>query len=201
MKIKVILLCWLLIVLAGFPGYSQGKNKECKGFFRWDVKTLTDSSDLTFMFDLPSDSTIEELIAEPPPVKMGILSKKAGHLPRFDSEKHLVKVIALVTKMSIQGDQDYHIILRSTESKASMIGEIPDPDCSYLSDFPIQREKFRVTRKQGDAIFNILKETNKPVLVEVTGVLFWDAPHFWLKGSSSTGREIHPVLEIKAIGK
>ena len=99
--------------------------------------------------------------------------------------------------MIIEGDHDYHIVLESPDSVSSIIGEIPDPDCIYLTDFPVQKKKFSMVRSQGDAILNILKETKKPVLVEVTGIPFWDAPHFWIKGSSATGREIHPVLEIK----
>jgi hypothetical protein len=190
-----------IAVSLNFNLFAQEVNKECKGRFRWNVKTLTDSAGISLLSESPYDSSISGLCAVDPPVRMFVLSNKDGMLPRFENETYLVKVVAMVTDMNIQKDQDYHIVLRSIDSKASMIGEIPDPDCSYLSDFPDQRRKFRLARNQGAAVYKILKETKKPVKVEVTGVPFWDAPHFWIRGSSKTGREIHPVTGIRILEK
>jgi hypothetical protein len=196
----------LVLFITYFPGsvltgYTQEEPKECNGFFRWDVKTLTDNLGIEILSRSPLDSTISQLVSVRPPVRTFVLSKKDGHLPRFSSEKYLVRVIAYVEKIKIQGDQDYHVVLRSPDSKASMIGEIPDPDCSSLSEFPVLKDKFRSVRNQGDSIRDQLKESKKPVLVEITGVPFWDAPHFWVRGSSRTGREIHPILNIRILQK
>ena len=194
---------FLITLLLGFgsTGCSQEQSKECKGFFRWDVKTLTDKQGIDLLSEVPADSTISQLVSVKPPVRMFVLSKQDGRLPRFVSEKHLVKVIAYIEKMNIQADQDFHIVLRSPDSKASMIGEVPDPNCPYLSEFPVLRERFRTARIQGDSVWQQLKDTKKPVLVEVTGVPFWDAPHFWIRGSSKRGREIHPILSIRILNK
>ena len=190
-----------MVFYLSMTGCTQAQEKECRGKFRWDVKTLTDDKGIDLLSLIPSDSTISQLVSVQAPLRMFVLSEKDGRLPRFHNEKHLVKVIAVVERMNIQADQDYHIILRSPDSKASMIGEIPDPDCSYLSAFPTLREKYRSVRNQGEALECLLNETKKPVLVEVIGVPFWDAPHFWLRGSSKTGREIHPILNIRILGK
>jgi hypothetical protein len=198
---RVNLLVYFMSIVLTLTSCGQEAKKECKGRFRWDVKTMTDSKGIKLFSEVPFDSTISQLILVRPPAKMFILSKKDGRLPRFKSEEYLVKIVALVTKMDIRKDQDYHIVLKSPDSKASLIGEIPDPDCSYIAGFPVHCEKFRLARSQGDVIYKILKETKKPVLVEVIGVPFWDAPHFWIKGSSRTGREIHPILEIRVLEK
>ena len=200
-KIRVLILGFSLTFLFATTGCAQGKDKECNGFFRWDVKTLTDSNGMDLLPKPPTDSTISQLVSVQPPVRMSVLSKKDRRLPRFDSEKHLVRVIAIIEEINIQADEDYHVVLRSPYSKTSMIGEIPDPGCAYFSAFPILKDKFTTVRKQGDSVWQQLKKTKTPVLVEITGVPFWDAPHFWLKGSSKTGREIHPILNIRILGK
>jgi hypothetical protein len=182
-------------------GCTQSKEKECNGFFRWDVKTLTDSGGMDLLSESPADSAISQLVLIKPPVRMFVLSKKDGRLPRFDSEKHLVRVFAMIEKINIEADEDYHVVLRSPGSKASMIGEIPDPDCPDLSAFPALKEKYRNARIQADSIWQQLKNNKKPLLVEITGVPFWDAPHFWIRGSSRTGREIHPIINIRILAK
>jgi hypothetical protein len=196
----------LVLFITFFPGsllkgYTQEETKECDGFFRWDVKTLTDNNGIDLLSRSPLDSTISQLVSVRPPVRTFVLSKKDGQLPRFSTEKYIVRVIAYIEKIKIQGDRDYHVVLRSPDSKSSMIAEIPDPDCSYLSGFPVLKDKFRSVRNQGDSVLAQLKKSKKPVLVEITGVPFWDAPHFWVRGSSKTGREIHPVLNIRILQK
>jgi hypothetical protein len=195
---------FVVLLITFFPGFlltgcTQEKPKECNGFFRWDVKTLTDNNGTDLLPYPPLDSTISQLVSVQPPERMFVLSKKDGRLPRFSSEKYLVRVIAFIDKIKIQGDQDFHIVLRSPDSKASLIAEIPDPDCPSLSAFPGLKEKFRTVRNQADSVRQLLKKTKTPVLVEVTGVPFWDAPHFWVRGSSRTGREIHPILNIRIL--
>jgi hypothetical protein len=198
---RFLILGFSMTFLFAITGCSQSKVKECNGFFRWDVKTLTDKGGLDLLSETPLDSTISELIKIHPPVHMFVLSKKDGRLPRFDSEKHLVRVFAIIEKINIEADEDYHVVLRSPDSKASMIGEIPDPDCPDLSTFPALKAKYRTARNQADSVWQQLKKTKTPVLVEITGVPFWDAPHFWIRGSSRTGREIHPVLNIRILEK
>lgn len=181
--------------------YSQGKVKECKGFFRWDVKTLTDSTGANLLSEIPFDSTISQLLSITPPKKFRILSGKDGKLPRYSNEKHLVRVRALIEDIQVKSDQDYHVIMRDPTSGDYMIGEIPDPDCSNLLNFPQLIEKYREARRQMEPVQKLLKEKDQPVMVEITGVPFWDARHWWLCRSAKTGREIHPILEVKLLVK
>ena len=137
-----------MVFYLSMTGCTQAQEKECRGNFRWDVKTLTDDKGIDLLSLIPSDSTISQIVSVQAPVRMFVLSEKDGRLPRFDSEKHLVKIIALVEKMNIQADEDYHIVLRSPDSKASMIGEIPDPGCAIFDSLPRLKMTYRESRAQ-----------------------------------------------------
>jgi hypothetical protein len=196
---KSVVLPVALVLLSLITSCTGLFESHCRGYFRWDVKTMTDTIAMSLFDKEPAGSTIEKLTSEKPPKRLSVLSKKDKIHPRYRDEFSLVIFKAVIIKMDIQKDRDFHIVLRSPESKASMIGEIPDPDCDYLAPFSLQREKFKKVRQQGDSLYAMYISTGKPIEVEVIGVPFWDAPHFWIRGSCSSGREIHPILSIRMI--
>lgn len=181
--------------------YGQKNNLTCPGRFRWDVKTLTDSAAKSLLFSEVFPASIDELVKAKPEIRMCILSKKHNHLPRFRDERRLVRIIVQVTDYNIQRDQDYHILIRSADGKYRMVAEIPNPDCEIFVPFPYLRNAFKKARDEFDSVRTVLDGTGEPVLVEITGVPFWDAPHWWLRGTASNGREIHPVLSVKILGR
>lgn len=121
-------------------------------------------------------------------------------------------LIALENDSKNHRDGDYHIQIRATpEWKDScLIIEIPYPNERFVKDEKL-REKCRVVREFVKEKFlrgkepcagNIMKHK---MYVEITGQLFFDAPH--LKGhprgkkgmKSYTCWEIHPVTSIRFV--
>lgn len=192
-------ICMILGVLLSISLFSQADGKDCKGFFRWDVKTLTDRGGAELLQQKPADTAMLQLLSVHPPRHFFVLSKKDGRLPRFEDEKLVVKVVALIVSVKTERDQDLHITLQSPDSKDFMISEIPDPACRLFDTIPALREAYTKARMQLAPVTDLLNSTKKPVLVEITGVPFWDARHWWLRGCARNGRELHPVLSVKIL--
>jgi len=198
------MLKFFVILLFGLIGsvsvFSQG-TKDCKGFFRWDVKTLTDAAGKGLPDSLVHDTSISALVSVHPPKHFCILSGRDGSLPRFDDEKKLVRIIAGIVSVTTEHDQDLHIVIRSVDGNDMMVGEIPDPDCRIFDSLPVLRNIYRQARLQLKEATGLAEASGNPVTVEVTGVLFWDARHWWRRGSAKNGREIHPVLSVRLLSK
>ncbi len=189
----------VLLLLTAISASSQEHDNECKGLFRWDVKTLTDQGGIGLLSARIYDSTLSQLVWVHPPKHFFVLSKKDGRLPRYQEEKSIIRLVAKLVSVKIQKDQDLHIILKSTDSNEMMIGEIPDPGCPIFDSLPELRIAYMEARRQLNMATDQLNETKKPVLVEITGVPFWDAKHWWLHGCARNGREIHPIFSVKLL--
>jgi hypothetical protein len=181
--------------------YAQGDGMNCKGIFRWDVKTLTDPGGIELLSANPSDSMVSQLVSVFPPKHFFVLSKKDGMLPRYREEKQVVKVVAFIVKVNTQHDMDLHIVIKSPDADVTMIAEIPDPGCRIFDSIPSLRKVYTEARHQLKKVTDEMAETNMPVLVEITGVPFWDARHWWIRGCARNGREIHPVLSVKTLSR
>lgn len=168
------------------------------GKWRWDIKTLTDKHGSALLFKGPLPSSIDELVKEPSPKILHHDSRIDSKLPRFPDENQVVEIIAYVIKVKYEkDDHDLHFVLKSTTSGNTMIGEIPDPNCPTFDEFPVWREILKKTRKNGNKIWDELKEHSGAVKVKITGVPFWDSEHNNRPtGSSRYFREIHPILTI-----
>ncbi|MFZ4522529.1 MAG: hypothetical protein ACOYNC_12545 [Bacteroidales bacterium] len=178
---------------------AQEAGKDCRGFFRWEVKTLTDSGGVSLLSARSADSTITHLVSVHPPKRFFILSKKDGSLPRFKEENQVVRVVAIIGKVKTERDRDIHIILRSIDSEDTMIGEIPDPDCRIFDSLPALKIAYTKARKELQQVRDLIGKTKDPVLVEITGIPLWDARHWWLRGCARNGRELHPILSLKIL--
>jgi hypothetical protein len=192
------LVCCLFLIFSTAV-FSQGRDKDCNGFFRWDVKTLTDPGGVGLLSATISDEALSHLVLVHPPKHFFILSKKDGRLPRYHDESVAVKVVAIIVSVKTERDQDLHIFMKSPDSDKTMIGEIPYPGCPIFDSLPELRQVYTAARQQLQQVTDLLKSTNKPVKVEITGVPFWDARHWWLRGGARNGREIHPVLSVKIL--
>lgn len=201
MGMRIWLFLWIVSLGLSTGSLAQQIARECPGRFRWDVKTLTDSSGPAVIRAEVLQSSVAELALAKPAVKFCILRKKHNHWPRLEDEKKLVKVRAFVTKYNTQHDQDFHILIRSEDEKYKMVVEIPDPECQIFASSPELKAVFTKARKEFAEVQKMLDETGKPVLVEITGVPFWDARHWWLKGTAPNGREIHPVIAVQIISR
>jgi hypothetical protein len=90
-------------------------------------------------------------------------------------------------------DQDLHLLLSDPDDpKARLIAEVPSPLCASRTP---QTEAIAAARK---VALSLKRRARKEgVLVEVTGVAFFDALH--KRGSSHTGVELHPVIGITVV--
>lgn len=193
--VKRVVLTLALTVL-WFSLTSQTYEK-C-GTWRWSVKTLTDKSGIDWLDQEPEETTIDELVKPKPPKKLATGSQADGKLPRYPEESQLVRFRAYVTEIKSEGDHDLHFVLQSAESDEMMVGEIPHPGCPEFDRAPKIRELITKSRKQGDEIKKELKKSENAVLVEITGVPFWDALH-GATGAAKNGREIHPITSIELV--
>ena len=200
MKTQVKLSFLVLLLVSGFIVSAQQHPSKC-GKWRWDVKTLTDQDGTGLLTQTPTQSTIDELVVVIPPKILHADNQSDGKVPRFSTENKVVEIIAFVTEVKHESDDsDLQIILKSSNSAITMIGEIPDPTCPAFDKFPQLRDQFTKAKLDGKAIWNTLKKTHKPVKVKITGVPFWDG----IRDTNPTGvsqycREIHPILKIEAL--
>ena len=191
----------LILFLTGFPSLAQP-------VFRWDVKTLTDSSGIDWLQKLEDTrdnalASIEGLTKKPIAFSS---CHNVGKNTRRSDEKRVVRMkIKLVKVKKEDNDNDYHIVMQSlTNSKNKMVAEIPDPEIAELqgSEFEQLRNAFRALRTKieellEDNVTGTFKNFPANTIVTIYGVPFYDCKHGGaVVGASKNFRELHPVLEI-----
>ena len=188
----------VLFLVISFIVSAQKHHPTKCGKWRWDVKTLTDQDGAALLSKTSMLSSIDSLVKEKPPKVLNSTSHSDGKKPRYSNENQVVEISAIVTIVKIETeDSDLHFVLKSPDSKNTMIGEIPDPTCPTFDKFPSLRDHYTKTRQDGNTIWEKLKKTHKPVKVKITGVPFWDgAQKNKPVGSSKYYRDIHPILTI-----
>ena len=155
------------------------------GLYRWPVKTLADL-DVDSVRWTPIDTTLRHLVALPRP-------EAVQRRHRSTYEFYVFRMQAVLVSVHTMVDQDLHLLLRDPDDpKARMIAEVPSPWCAsgtaHTSAIAAARRVALSLRR---------RSREEGVLVEVTGVGFFDALH--KRGSSHTGVELHPVLRIAVI--
>ncbi len=158
------------------------------GVERWDVKTLSDP-DRARVNLTAVDATIEALAALP----RG--QAQPGHERIAPVELTTYRVTGHLAAAFTEKDHDWHLVLYGLQNqRVSIIAEIPDPACSGACRSGFS-EAFARARA---ALEEHLKQANlrdEPILVQVTGVGFFDFPHGQV-GVAPNAFELHPVLEI-----
>ena len=171
-------------------------NDNC-GKYRWYVKTLTDAQGSALIY-LPSHLTnIHSLVNE----YRTVPNFEKDPSLRYVDEKKVVRVEAILLEIKTEGDNDFHIVLKSLSSDETIVGEVPYGDCSTFDNHINLRNHFNTLRKQiineiGFYPSHKIKLVNR--IVSIEGIPFWDEMSNGHKptGSSPNQREIHPIRKI-----
>ena len=144
------------------------------GFERWAVKTLQDRPQLL----RARPTTVAHLDAVPAP----------HELPptRLPFEHHVFTVLAAVTLVRHELDQDLHLVLRSGPNH--MIAEAPAPACT-VGATPYRRRQMA----------NARKAVRLCARAKITGVAFFDFKH-GQTGVAPNAIELHPILDFVCSG-
>jgi len=112
---------------------------------------------------------------------------RPGTLPltRLPFERHIFQVVAAVTLVRFEADDDYHLVL--SDGRRTMIAESPMPECA--------RRATRLRRRQMAHARAALRRCTKAV---VTGVAFFDFPH-GQSGVAPNAIELHPILAFHCL--
>ena len=180
MRLRTVTLA--LLLAAGCRTVDRGLEKAhlpC-GLYRWPVKTLADSNAGDIHWT-PIDTTLARLTQLPRP-------EERRRSRRSTYELYVYRVRAVLAAVHLQVDQDIHLLLRDPDDAGvRLIAEIPSPLCASGN---AKEADYAAARKIAISI----RKRKKPVLVEVTGVGFFDALR--KRGSSHNGFELHPVVRL-----
>ena len=161
---------------------AQSQARDC-GYDRWPVKVLRDRDAARVRRDTVP-TTIRDLNAIPiPEVPYPRDRRIRPH------ELIIYRLSGYVERISVEGDRDWHLVLRDPEdSRHTIIVEIPDPACAYGTNLGPAYQSAR----------DSLRRVPKRGLIEVTGVGFFDFIHTQ-RGISRNGFELHPVLSVRRL--
>lgn len=109
------------------------------------------------------------------------------HLPstRLPFERHVYRVVAAVTLVRAEDDQDFHLVL--SDRGQTMIAETPAPGCTTRAT-PVRRTQMATARKA-------VRLCSRAA---VTGVAFFDFNH-GQTGVAPNTIELHPVLAFRCL--
>jgi hypothetical protein len=160
------------------------------GSERWPVKTLNDSeaNDINYT---PVSSSVHKQLQFPKPEYH---EKNA----RDVTEKKVYRIKCVLVKYMMEGDKDWHLVVKDLATNDQMVVEIPDLNCIDQSN--LHFNKIEVSRNRLKAKVGPVKTTPRvpPVgtKLEIVGVGFFDRNNH---PPGFKGREIHPVLELKVL--
>jgi hypothetical protein len=154
---------------------------------RWAVKTLADGF-------LPDTAVVKSSIGEQCCIPSVATDES---MARHTTERTLYSVDAYLIEMKKEVDNDYHLVLEDPVTHHRMIAEIPDGSDTP----PAYAAKFRAARRQIDRAVGepgfFATHIDPPVRITVTGLGFFDEPHFIPQsGMAKNCRELHPVVAI-----
>jgi hypothetical protein len=144
------------------------------GVERWPVKTLQDRPRLL----RARPTTIAHLVGLPRPA--------AVPGTRLPSERHLYTVIAAVTLVRDESDQDLHVVLRS--GSKHMIAEAPNAPFCTAHATAYRKRQMRAARSL----------VRRCARARVVGVVFWDYYH-GQTGVAPNVIELHPILGFSCL--
>lgn len=165
---------------------------EACGEERWPIKNLTDA-DAGKVNLTPTATTVQYLVSQPPP----------SHLPEDQRiapiELQVFQVTARLVGFEREADMDFHVVIADpTNSRVTMIVEIPSPECAdacrsgHSPEFSAARTAMTQRFGAASTAFQQLPSS----LVSITGVGFFDFVH-GQTGVAANGIELHPVLRIQ----
>jgi hypothetical protein len=177
--------------LGSLPPLQQEACGVRCGVERWAVKTLSDGSRSSVDLE-PVPTTIAELAALPRPTSL----PNERRVPPVETTVYRIRGYLVAYRH--EDDHDFHVVLADMEhQRVTMITEIPDPACggACASGFG---ERFAVARAVLDSILHTPNPNDAPIVVEVTGVGFFDREH-GQAGAAPNNLELHPVLSLARV--
>lgn len=161
---------------------AQAAEGDC-GFDRWPVKIMRDH-DASQVRRAPVPATISELGRIPVPQIPYPRNNRIA-----PQELTVYRIRGIIQHISVENDHDWHLIVRDpVNSAATMVVEIPDPEC--VSDQGLKADLIEARR--------VLHTIPKHGLAEIDGVGFFDFIHTQ-RGGNRNGLELHPVLALRRI--
>jgi len=185
-----VLVCVAIALIAVCCGGSPSKPSGVAcGEERWAVKTLSDA-DATRVNMIPISTTIAEIAGHPAHCDSGPDNRI------YDEEFRTYEVIGRATRVALEDDHDYHLVLSDlADSAITMITEIPDPACEGA----ISSRFVSLLRAARSAFLNLLGSGSLSSLVgqtfRVRGVGFYDFDHGQI-GRARNCIELHPLLQV-----
>lgn len=110
---------------------------------------------------------------------------KPGTSARMAFEYHVFTVVARVTAVHLEGDRDYHLILK--EHGWPMIAESPAPECTSGAKL-----YYRQLMARAHKVARVCDRAR------ITGVAFFDTDHGQF-GVAPNAIELHPVLRFRCL--
>lgn len=175
-----------LALLAFAPGAAPAADH-----FRWSVKTASDPKARDIRRH--AGATITELGELPRPYHVGTSTPR---LAPFEETIYTVKALLLFYRD--EEDGDIHVVFQDpTDESQTIVGEIPDPAAAPSSPFAGEIAKLRASFERRWPASSS-RRNGERVLVEVTGIGFFDSRHDVL-GMAPNAFELHPLLDLKVL--
>lgn len=195
---KHLLLCGFAIVL--MCGYASGQCGVKCGVERWQVKTLTDTTVKLVKFTPVKKKTITWLRNREEPAE----SDKTDEARLLGIETMNFKVRGVIVGHVKEDDKDYHVVIaEENDPSKTIIIEFPSVECKSVCS---SKYLVKIKKARADYIAKVgtptskYKELKKRIVIDVTGVGFWDMKHANPQhGVAPNNIELHPVLKIKII--
>ena len=143
----------------------------------------------------PKAATVEELIGLPAPTFH-------EDRTRNQVERTTYQVDAEVVGFKLEpGDGDFHVVIAG-ESGATMIAELPNPDCANGSPVARQLAEARASfvEQFGRPLRGVYRKLRAPIRARLAGVAFYDLRH-GQTGVAPNGIELHPLLRIERLDR
>ena len=163
------------------------------GVERWSVKTLSDRDRGRVNFR-PRPTTVAALAALERPAFL----PEGGRAKPVERTTFVLR--AYLAGWQPENDGDIHLILADPDQQTvTMIAEIPDPECAgaCASGFA---QAYAAARDTLSAGLERPNPEDRPIVVEVTGVGFFDRNHGQI-GAAPNFIELHPVLSLRFVGE
>ena len=184
----------LLLTVLCFAAARPGPSLAC-GVERWDVKTLADGETV-------SANPIFEKIDDLGSIHHEVIQRNTPRLP-FETRSYAVQ--ADIVEFKLESDEDYHLVLRliepngSSNQAATMIGEVPAPDCAQGGAESSLGQRWGALRSQLKSMSATQDHgwhiVNQPAVV--VGIGFFDLTHSTPQtGHAPNNAEIHPIMSI-----
>jgi len=163
---------------------------------RWLVKTACDVDASKLDCTRPIHSSIEYQDSLTPP-------RISGETGRLNEERTLYEFNAYLMGVKEETDGDYHLVLRSPYSKATLIAEIPNAYGSEAMVSPYAPE-FAAARAVIDNFMGApgdrMHWLQKPAHIHIQGIGFFDVKHsIPQEGAAPNARELHPVIKLELL--